>query len=141
MGDFYNLRPVTADFIKAIEDLTPDALSAYMMPRLSAETRSRASNPFIAWLFSPSAIYLGREMDWDIPASGKPLFNRPETQDIMAQITPYVIDRKGLALLRLYYQHLLEETTDALGIRWYRKDILCLRSIERRYTLAILFVG
>ncbi len=142
MGYDYYLRPVTAAFVKEIEDLTPEALAAYMKPRLPAAIRDReARNPFLSYLFSPSVLYLGGDVAWDIPASGKPLFNCMETQAAMALAMPYVIDHKGMERLREQYDRWQKEDSVVWNVRRCRRRLRWLRSVERRYLLAVIFAG
>lgn len=79
---------------------------------------------------------------------GKPLFNRPGTQDAFAHFSPYVVNRRSVGvLIDWWYAYMKEEDNDRKtrnrrgnSANWVRDRLRLLRIMERRCPLFILYV-
>lgn len=147
MGYWHRLTPISAKFVREVENLTPESLDAYLLGR---DSKVDEENPFGRHLCQVAHVFLGRDIPSEAFQYGKPLFNRPETQEKFWNFSPYVVTRRSLGILiDCWYGYLVE----AENVNQYKKankehkeyiDLLnerlrTLRILERRFTLFILY--
>ena len=145
MGYWYQLAPTSAKFVREVEDLAPEALDAYILEKYPD---AEPEHPFLWWLFRTPQIYIGGAAPMEAFQYGKPLFNRPETQDAFAHFSPYVVNRRSVGvLIDWWYAFMKEEENDRKArnkrgnnAKWVRERLRLLRIAERRCPLYILYV-
>ena len=148
MGYCYQLAPTSAKFVREVEDLAPETLDAYILEKYP---EAEPEHPFLWRLFRTPQIYLGGAAPMEAFQYGKPLFNRPETQDVFARVSPYVVNRRRVGVLIDGWSFRLKE--EEAGRRskkmsrrygeyagWVRERLRLLRIAERRCPLYILYV-
>ena len=148
MGYWYQLAPTSAKFVREVEDLAPEALDAYILEKYP---EAEPKHPFLWRLFRTPQIYLGGAAPMEAFQYGKPLFNRPETQDVFARVSPYVVNRRSVgALVEWWYSYLKEGEAQRRARkrressemeRWVRERLRLLRIMEQRCSLFILYVS
>jgi hypothetical protein len=145
MGYWYQLAPTSAKFVREVEDMAPEALDAYILEKYPD---AEPEHPFLWRLFRTPQIYLGGAAPMEAFQYGKPLFNRPETQDVFARVSPYVVNRRSVGvLIDWWYAFMKEEENDRKArnnrgnnAKWVRERLRLLRIAERRCPLYILYV-
>lgn len=148
MGYSYQLVPTTAQFVHEVEDLTPEALAAYILGKYPDVAPER---PFLQWLVQTPQEHLGKWIPKEAFQYGKPLFNRKETQDSFEPMTPYVVNRRSVGVLMdWYYMDMKEEEAkrqtgterEPSGtLQWAQERFDCLCDLEKRHSLFILYVS
>ena len=151
MGYWYQLAPTSAKFVREVEDLTPEALDAYILEKYP---EADPGKPFLWRLSRTPQIYLGSATPMEAFQYGKPLFNRQETQDAFVHRFPYVVNRRSVGVLIEWWTMSLKEEVDnrnrrhskearrsaADCERWTRERLRLLRILERRCSVFILYV-
>ena len=145
MGYCYQLAPTSAKFVREVEDMAPEALDAYILEKYP---EAEPGHSFLWRLFRTPQIYLGGAAPMEAFQYGKPLFNRPETQDAFAHFSPYVVNRRSVGvLIDWWYAFMKEEENDRKtrnnrgnNTKWVRERLRLLRIAERRCPLYILYV-
>jgi len=148
MGYCYQLVPISAKFVREVEDLAPGALDAYILDNYpEAEERC----PFLWRLHKLPQVFLGGEAPEEAFLFGKPLFNRPETQKSFEPLSPYVVNRRSVGVLIDWWSLWLKEEEverqskimsrrSKKDVGWMRERLRLLRILERRCSLYILYV-
>ncbi len=144
MGYWYQLAPTSAKFVREVEDMAPEALDAYILEKYP---EAEPEHPFLWRLFRTPQIYLGGAVPMEAFQYGKPLFNRPETQDVFARVSPYVVNRRSVGVLIDWWYAFMKEENDRKtrnnrgnNAKWVRERLRLLRIAERRCPLYILYV-
>ena len=147
MGHWYRLTPISVKFAREVENLTPKELDAYVLGNL---IKVDEENSFGWYLCRVPHIFFGREIPSEAFQYGKPLFNRPETQNKFYRLSPYVVNRMSIGVLIAWGDAYLQEERAVLqykkksreceeNIKWIRERLRLLRILERRYSLFILY--